>query len=807
MKKEWIILLTGITAGTLSSCQEKKADNSNPLSERPNILWITTEDMSPRLGCYGDELAITPNIDHLATQGIRFTNVYSVSGVCAPSRAALISGMYPTSFGAQHMRTTKRTASLDKITDPELLAIPVYEAVLPVGALSYPEHFRRAGYFTTNNSKTDYQYHPTITEWDENGNKAHWRNRKDKDQPFFSVFNILETHESRVWRHADKPILVDPNEIELPPYYPDSEIIRRDMAIHYSNIIRMDSIVGTIIQQLEEDGLADNTIIFYYSDHGDGLPRMKRWNKDSGLNVPLIVSFPNGKDGGTVNDQMISFVDFAPTVLSLAGLEIPKNMHGIPFLGEEKAEPREYIFAARDRMDPALDCIRTVRDKRYKYHRNHLPQRPYIQFLPYRDQMPLMQELFRFKDNNQLNETQMLMFADTKPTEELYDLENDPHEINNLADDPAYADIKKRLSEELEGWLKLTNDPLTLPETELVKQLWPPDGVQPQTLSAILNEKDGFFHLQSATDGALIAYQANDEMGGDHWQLYTTPLDTTAIDSITAVAVRKGYKPSSEDRLYWPETDKSQVYKEVDSMQLKLHFYYPEEATHNEPVPTIIFFHGGGWVSGNITQFEPHARHFASKGMVAILADYRVRSRYGTTPFDAVADAKSAIRFLRENADELGIDPNRVAGAGGSAGGHVAAAAAMVPGLDDPADNLSISAVPNALVLFNPVYDNGPNGYGYERIGERYREISPLHNIKPGNPPTIVFLGTNDRLIPVATAEQYRDKMADAGNVCELFLYEGEGHGFFNYHHKENYRETLAEAERFMVSLGYIKQE
>ena len=805
MKKELIILLTGITAGTLSSCQGKKADNNNQLSERPNILWITTEDMSARLGCYGDELAITPNIDQLADQGIRYTNVYSVSGVCAPSRAALISGMYPTSFGAQHMRTTSRTASLDKITDPELLAIPVYEAVLPVGALSYPEHFRRAGYFTTNNSKTDYQYQPTITEWDENGGHAHWRNRKDKDQPFFSVFNITETHESRVWRHADKPILVDPNDIELPPYYPDSDIIRRDMAIHYSNIIRMDSIVGTIIQQLEEDSLLHNTIIFYYSDHGDGLPRMKRWNKDSGLRVPLVVSFPNEKDGGTVNDQMISFVDFAPTVLSLAGLEVPENMHGIPFLGEEKAEPREYIFAARDRMDPALDCIRTVRDKRYKYHRNHLPQRPYIQFLPYRDQMPLMQELFRFKENNQLNETQMLMFADTKPTEELYDLENDPHEINNLADDPAYADIKKRLSEELEGWLKLTNDPLTLPETELVKQLWPPDGVQPQTLSPILTEKDGFFHLQSATDGALIAYQANDEMGGDHWQFYTTPLDTSAIDSITAVAVRKGYKPSREDRLYWPESDKSQVYKEVDSMQLKLHFYYPEETTHNEPVPAIIFFHGGGWVSGRITQFEPHARHFAKKGMVAVLAEYRIRSRYGTTPFDAVADAKSAIRFVRKNADELGIDPNRIVGSGGSAGGHIAAAAAMVPGLDDPADNLSISAVPNALALFNPVYDNGPNGYGYERIGERYREISPLHNIKPGNPPTIVFVGTSDRLIPVSTAEQYRDKMADAGNVCELFLYEGEGHGFFNFGHTQRYLETLAETERFLISLGYIK--
>ncbi len=253
------------------------------------------------------------------------------------------------------------------------------------------------------------------------------------------------------------------------------------------------------------------------------------------------------------------------------------------------------------------------------------------------------------------------------------------------------------------------------------------------------------------------------------------------------------------------ETQKVLIYKQADTTDLKLFFFYPNEHVHDQPYPTIVFFFGGGWNAGDITQFEPHAKHFASKGMVAILADYRVRMRHNTTPFDAVSDAKSVFRFLRSHADSLNIDPNRMAGSGGSAGGHVAAAAAMVPGLNDPTDDLSISPRPNALVLFNPVFDNGPEGYGYERIGDRYREISPIHNIKPGDPPTIVFLGTNDQLIPVSTAETYRDKMIKAGNICKLCLYEGEGHGFFNFQHTESYLNTLEEAERFLVSLGYIK--
>jgi N-sulfoglucosamine sulfohydrolase len=541
-KRNWLLVYAGTVTLSITACGTTTDTSEEPTP--PNILWITCEDMSARLGCYGDPLALTPNIDKLADHGIRFTRVFSVSGVCSPSRAALITGLYPTSFGAQHMRTTSRTASLDKITDPELLAIPIYEAVPPVGAVTYAELFRRAGYFTTNNSKTDYQFHEPVTAWDECNNQAHWRNRENNDQPFFAVFNIMETHESRVWQNADKPILVDPAAIELPPYYPESPVIRRDMAIHYSNIMRMDSIVGVILQQLEEDGLADNTIVFFYSDHGDGLPRMKRWTYDSGLHVPLIVRFPDGKDAGTVNSDLISFVDFAPTVLALAKLDVPEYMHGQPFLGAKVAEPRQYIFASRDRMDPALDCIRTVRDKRYKYHRNYLPQRPYVQFLPYRDQMPLMQELFRLRNEDKLNPLQMRWFSQTKPAEELFDLENDPHEIDNIADDPRYQDIKMRLSAQLDNWILAMNDPLAMPEPELLKRIWPPDGIQPYTQPVSVTEKAGFIGMHSDTDGASIAYQLNEKIGGQHWLLYTSPIPAISIDSIAATAIRIGFRQS-----------------------------------------------------------------------------------------------------------------------------------------------------------------------------------------------------------------------------------------------------------------------
>ncbi len=510
-----------------------------------NIVWITVEDMSPHLAAYGDSVAYTPHIDRLAREGVRYTHVFSISGVCAPSRAALITGMYPTTIGAQHMRTMRRTSALADITDPELLAIPTYEAVPPPEVKAFTEYLRANNYYTTNRAKEDYQFRRPITAWDASSNEAHWRNRP-AGQPFFSVFNIATTHESRVWGHADHPWLIDTTRVTVPPYYPDTPIIRRDVARHYNNIQEMDAQVGEVLAQLEEDGLMDRTIIFFFSDHGDGLPRAKRWLYDSGLHVPLLIRWPDGRDAGTIDEELISFIDFAPTMLSLLDIPIPEHMQGQAFLGAQQGEPRTYIFAARDRMDPVQDNARAVRDKRFKYIRNYQPEKPFVQFLPYRDRMGLMQELLRLDAEGELVGAPALWFRKTKPVEELYDTQNDPHEIVNLADDPAYQDKLEELRAAHLRWKAETHDWGLMPETELVKRLWPPDGLQPQTepvtFTASREGSDGTtVHLTCATEGASIAYRLGEE---GRWLLYTDPLPIPTATTLYAQAIRIGFKHS-----------------------------------------------------------------------------------------------------------------------------------------------------------------------------------------------------------------------------------------------------------------------
>jgi acetyl esterase/lipase len=258
----------------------------------------------------------------------------------------------------------------------------------------------------------------------------------------------------------------------------------------------------------------------------------------------------------------------------------------------------------------------------------------------------------------------------------------------------------------------------------------------------------------------------------------------------------KGFKP-----------DKTVVYKKVGESELKMHVFNPKNHDRSDRRPAIVFFFGGGWSGGSPSQFYPHCHYLASRGMVAMSAEYRVKTRHGTSPRECVKDGKSAIRWIRLHANELGIDPRRLAAGGGSAGGHVAAAIATVPGFDEEGEDRSISSRPNALVLFNPVFDNGPGGYGHDRVKEYWRDFSPMHNISESTPPTIVFLGTKDKLIPTATAERYKKLMADKGLRCDLYLYEDQGHGFFNYRNKKHYATTVVEADRFLASLDYLSGE
>jgi N-sulfoglucosamine sulfohydrolase len=370
-------------------------------TSRPNIVWISNEDMSPRLGAYGDRLARTPVLDRLARESIRYTRAFTTAPVCAPSRAAIITGMYQNAIGAQHMRTTEDTV-------PELPG--PYLAVPPFYVKAFPEYLRRAGYFTSNRAKTDYQFGVPFTIWDDLGQNAHWRNRPDPRQPFFSVFNLEITHESRIFPSSParqgKPLVTDPRAIHVPPYYPDTPLVREELARVYDNIADMDAQVGQILKQLEDDGLAENTIVFYWSDHGDGVPRAKRSLYDSGLRVPLMIRWPKALSPpfapGTVNDELVSFIDLAPTTLAAAGLDVPVHMQGRVLTGPKAGPAPQYVFAARDRMDIEYDMMRSARDGRFLYIRNVSPELPYAGHIVYRNQSAIMQEWLRLQAEGQL---------------------------------------------------------------------------------------------------------------------------------------------------------------------------------------------------------------------------------------------------------------------------------------------------------------------------------------------------------------------------------------------------------------------
>ncbi|HMP28981.1 MAG TPA: sulfatase, partial [Saprospiraceae bacterium] len=338
--------------------------------QKPNIIWISVEDMSPRLASYGDHTVPTPNIDRLAKEGIVYEHVYTTAGVCSPSRCAIITGNYQTRVGGHNMRTTMNTF-------PEKTGLPLeYNVVPPAQIRCFPEYLRAKGYYVTNNDKTDYQFEAPPTVWDESSKTAHWRGRKE-NQPFFSIFNIMTTHESQIWYRANKPLKVNPQNVPLPPYYPDTETVRNDIARHYTNIADMDDQVGDIIQQLEDDGLLDKTIIIFWSDHGDGLPFYKREIYKRGLHVPLIVRYPDLKGAGTRNNDLISAIDFGPTVMSLAGIKTPKQMDGQPFMGKYKAKSnRNYVFGARDRLDSEYDRVRSIMNKDFQFIMNFYPEKP-----------------------------------------------------------------------------------------------------------------------------------------------------------------------------------------------------------------------------------------------------------------------------------------------------------------------------------------------------------------------------------------------------------------------------------------------
>ncbi len=425
--------------------------------ELPNILWLTSEDNCPFLGCYGDEFATTPNLDKLASEGFLYTHAYANAPVCAPARNTIITGIYATSGGNEHMRSNYFKSEIIK---------------------TYPEFLREGGYYCTNNVKTDYNTQSIDPQliWDECSRDAHYKNR-NPGQPFFAVFNTTISHESSIHDSIpDEKLRHNPEEVPIPPYHPATQAIKHDWAQYYDKVEDMDAWVGEKLRELEESGLAESTIVFYYGDNGGVLPRSKRYVYETGTRVPLIIRipekfkhlFPAKKSGSKIN-RLVSFVDLAPTLLSIAGINIPDYYQGNAFLGSQKTEDPEYAFMFRGRMDERYDMSRAVRDSKYRYIRNYMPHRIYAQHLEYLWRAPSTRSWEQAYLSGNCNETQSV-FWNSKPAEELYDTENDPWEVNNLATDPAYADIVNRMRTANREWMTRVKDAGFIPEADRVRR-------------------------------------------------------------------------------------------------------------------------------------------------------------------------------------------------------------------------------------------------------------------------------------------------------------------------------------------------
>ena len=521
-----------------------------------NFLWVSFEDCSPIHGCFGHNVAKTPNVDSFAEEACIYPNAFACTGVCAPSRAAIITGMYPTSIGAQHMRTTH--------TDPHLPELPTpYNALPPAQVKCFTEYLRASGYYCSNNSKTDYQFEVPITAWDDCSNTGHWRNRYSKDQPFFAVFNPTNTHESGSWESVDIELRVDPLEVPVPPLFPDTPRVRESIAKTYTQMSIADDRFGELVDQLKEDGLYESTIIIHWSDHGPW-PRGKRWVYDTGIKVPFIVRIPGELDAGTQDHRLISTVDLGPTLLSLAGLPVPIHMEGKAFLGKYQTPEREFTYHSRDRYDTCYDQVRAVRSKRYKFITNSFPDLPRAVWLPFRNKHPIMRELLDLEAKGDLPENQRSLFETPRPVAEFYDLEQDPWEMNNIIDQPDHQSLIEEHKEALKGWQKVSDPYRDIDESTMVNN-WYPEGKVAKTANPLFfvfgngnyceKPLTGIQRIEGplmgqivcSTEGASLQFRLSDlkNKSNSHWSIYKgfIPLER-GIYKIEIQAQRIGFEAS-----------------------------------------------------------------------------------------------------------------------------------------------------------------------------------------------------------------------------------------------------------------------
>ena len=448
-------------------------------NKKPNIIWITIEDQSQYLLPFNGNTDVSlPNLEKIADESVVFNNMYATYPVCAPARSSIITGMYPNSIGTHNMRAMhfdnyyNNGFKVGKRAEHEkILEVPYYSSKLAESIKTFPQILKENGYFTYNDSKGDYNY---LVNLDSTWSEYNTKNKISKSQsPIFAIYNYNVTHESEMWKRDKEELKVNPNNLKIiPPIFPDDSIVRHSLAVNYSNLIEMDKQVGKLISHLKQEDIYDDSYIFFYSDHGGPFPRHKRAIYETGTKVPFFVKLPKGKKDKVDTNQFLSFVDFAPTVLSIAGINIPSFQQGKPFLGKYKDESvREYLFTSSDRFDEHPDRIRAVRGEKYKYIRNYFPENSHALNVAYRRQMVLMRHLNSLHLNGELSKKHNLWFRVPKLKEELYDLENDPFELNNLSDNVDYKEELNKLSDVLDDWLEEIDDLGRIPEKKLFKMI------------------------------------------------------------------------------------------------------------------------------------------------------------------------------------------------------------------------------------------------------------------------------------------------------------------------------------------------
>lgn len=502
---------------------------------RPNVLWLDLEDISPIMAAYGDSTVKTPNIDRLCNEGITFTNAYATVGVCAPSRASIITGMFPTAIGAQHMRVEPKSKFVD---------IPKYEVVPPPAVRCFTDILRENGIYTICSNKTDYQFSASPFSWDEFAkNDETDRYIFNMPKPFFKQINFWETHESQIWGwcRQNVPLKVDTSKVKIPPYLLQTPAMKLDIATEYNNLLFVDAKIGRIISELEKNSLLNNTIIILSGDHGTGLPRAKRTVYESGVKVPLIVRFPDKRMAKTYNNDLVYLMDLGATILSFYNIPTPNYMHGHDIIGKFKPQvPRKYAFFSADRFDDQYDLIRAVTNGRYKYIRNYQPQKKQFMDIGFRKEMQGVKELYYFDSLGLLTPAQATVMRKFKPTEELFDLQNDPYELTNLANHPEMAAVISELRGALDEWLRNTRDWGFTNEFEMANVFWP-NKQQPVTATPTISATKNKVSLNCTTEGATVGYKFKKS---DKWKIYTHGIAVKKGDSLYVAAHRLGFKTS-----------------------------------------------------------------------------------------------------------------------------------------------------------------------------------------------------------------------------------------------------------------------